>query len=219
MSQADGFPPAAAGRSRRFAAPRTVMALMLREMATTYGQSPGGYLWAILEPAAGILLLTLIFSVGFRNPPLGTNFQIFYATGMLPFVLYTSVSGKLAISLLFSKPLLAYPTVTFVDALVARALINLMTQLLVAYLILTFILVVYETRTILDFPYIINGFAMASALAVGIGVMNCFLFSVFPVWQQIWTIFNRPLFIISGIFFIFDRMVHDFNIHMIIDIR
>ncbi|MEL6475009.1 MAG: sugar ABC transporter permease, partial [Pseudomonadota bacterium] len=33
---------------RRFASLRSIIALMLREMATSYGRSPGGYLWAVL---------------------------------------------------------------------------------------------------------------------------------------------------------------------------
>jgi ABC-type polysaccharide/polyol phosphate export systems, permease component len=59
-----------------FASFRAIMALILREIATTYGRSPGGYVWAVLEPAAGIALLTLIFSAGFRSPPLGTVFSL-----------------------------------------------------------------------------------------------------------------------------------------------
>ena len=48
--------------------PRIVMALMLREMATTYGRSAGGYLWAILEPILGIALLSVIFSLALARP-------------------------------------------------------------------------------------------------------------------------------------------------------
>ena len=36
--------------NRRFASFRAIGALILREMATSYGRSPGGYIWAILEP-------------------------------------------------------------------------------------------------------------------------------------------------------------------------
>ena len=37
-------------------------------MGTTYGRSPGGYLWAILEPVAGIALLsTMIGAVVLAN--------------------------------------------------------------------------------------------------------------------------------------------------------
>ena len=64
-------------RTMRLATPRTILALILREMSSTHGKSPGGYLWMVLEPALGIALLSAIFSLGFRSPRLGTNFPIF----------------------------------------------------------------------------------------------------------------------------------------------
>ena len=198
--------PTTGSARRRFPGTRTVFALVLREMATTYGRSPGGYIWAILEPAAGILLLTLVFSIAFRAPPLGVNFPIFYASGLVPFMLFLNVSNKMATALLFSKPLLAYPTVTFIDALTARFLVNVMTQAMVAYAIYAFILLAYETRTIIDLPKVLQAFVLSSILAGGIGIMNCYLFSRFPVWQQVWMIITRPLFLISGIFFIFEAI-------------
>lgn len=200
--------------NRRFASIRTILALMLREMATTYGRSPGGYLWAVLEPAAGIALLTVIFSIGFKSPPIGTNFPIFYATGMVPFLLYMDVSGKVSLSIVFSKPLLGYPSVKFLDALIARFLINFITQLLVAYVIFAAILLMFETRTVLDIPKMGLSLAMAGALAFGIGTMNCFLMTMFPVWKRIWNIVNRPLFIISCIFFVFDTIPEPYRSYL-----
>lgn len=193
-------------RGRRFASLRTITALVLREMVTTYGRSPGGYLWAVLEPVAGIALLTLIFSTSFRSPALGTNFPIFYATGMVPFLMYSDVSSKVALSLLFSKPLLAYPAVTYLDALIARFLVNMLTQLLVAYITLGGILLVFDTRLLPDYPTIVAAFGLTTLLALGIGTMNCYLFSRFPVWQRTWSIIMRPMFIISCIFFLFESI-------------
>ena len=196
---------------RRFASLRTIAALVLREMATTYGRSPGGYAWAILEPFAGIALLTAIFSIGFSAPALGVNFPLFYATGMLPFLMFNDVSNKLASALLFSKPLLAYPTVTFLDAIIARFIVNMMTQLLVSYLILTGILLIFETRVVPNFWVVIQGMAYTGILALGVGTMNCFLFTRFPVWQRVWSILMRPMFIISGIFFLPESIPQPFR--------
>lgn len=185
---------------------RTIGALILREMATTYGRSPGGYLWAVLEPAGGIAVMSLLFSLGFRSPPLGSNFAIFYATGMVPFLMYMDISGKVATAVMFSKQLLAYPAVTYVDALLARFILNTLTQLMVGYIIFTGILVFFDTRTTLELDLIAKGFALTAILGVGVGTMNCFLFSMFPVWQRVWAIITRPLFILSCIFFTFESI-------------
>ncbi len=191
---------------RRLTVMRVVGALMLREMATTYGRSPGGYLWAVLEPVGGIALLSIIFSLGFRNPPIGSNFPIFYATGLVPFLAYMDISNKLASAMQYSRQLLSYPCVTYLDALFARFALNALTQLLVAFLLFAGIMLAFETRTVLDFPAIVLGFAMAGAVAFGVGTLNCFLTRLFPLWQRIWTIISRPLLFISGVIFLFDAI-------------
>lgn len=191
---------------RSFGSVRATSALILREMATTYGRSPGGYIWAILEPIAGIALLSLVFSAAFRGPALGTNFPIFYATGMLPFVMFTDVHGKVALSLMFSKQLLTYPTVTYIDALVARFILNTMTQLMIGYIILVGIMLAFETRVNPDLVVIVQAYALAALLALGIGTLNCYLFSRFPVMQRAWSILMRPMFLISCIFFLFETL-------------
>lgn len=193
-----------AGRS--FPTLRTIMALMLREMTTSYGRSPGGYLWAVLEPAAGTALLTAVFSLGFRNPSLGTDFPIFYASGLVPFFTYGILASKTGTAILSSKALLIYPAVTWLDALIARFTLVAMTQLMVAYVVFTFIIVVLDNAVSLSLEPILLAFTMTLFLSLGIGTLNGFLFAVFPIWQQAWSILTRPLFIMSGIFFLYDNV-------------
>lgn len=190
--------------ARRAQTLRTVAALMLREMSTTYGRSALGYLWAILEPAAGIILLTFVFSLAMASPPIGSNFPLFYASGILPFMAYLSVSNKVSQSIKFSRPLLFYPSVTFLDALFARFALNGLTEALVGTVVLSTILMLFDVEIILDPSALATGFTMALALAFGIGTLNCFLLTAFPLWERIWAVLNRPLFIVSCIFFIFD---------------
>ncbi len=190
----------------RFATLRAIVALVLREISTTYGRNPGGYVWAVLEPAAGIALLTLIFSAGFRSPPLGTDFAYFYAGALLPFLLYLDISNKLSQTLQFSRALLSYPRVTFVDALIARLLLNTLTQLVVNGVIFGFIVVFLEPDVTVDLSKVFVAYVMTITLAMGIGTMNCFLTVAYPVWQTIWAIFNRPLFLASCLFFLFESV-------------
>jgi capsular polysaccharide transport system permease protein len=189
---------------RSFASLRAIGALILREMQTSHGRASGGYFWAIAEPVGGIVLLTLIFSVTFRMPPMGTSFAMFYATGVVPFMCYSDMSNKVANSIKYSKNLLAYPAVTFIDALLARIAFNALTQIMVAFVIFSGIYTLMETRTDPQIDQIALGMLMAILLASAIGVMNCFMFEAFTWWQPLWGIFMRPMFLLSCIFFIFD---------------
>lgn len=190
----------------RFGAPRTIVALILREMGTTYGRSPGGYLWAVLEPIGAIVLLSIGFSLLVRAPSLGTSFLLFYATGYLPFSLYSDIAQKVMQALKFSKALLAYPRVTWLDAILARTILNLLTGITVFCLLITGILLVVETRTILDIRPVAAGLGLAASVGLGVGMMNCLLTGLYPVWQRLWTIISRPLFLASGIFFLYEDM-------------
>ena len=198
--------PPPARPSRRWRMPRTVMALILREMATTYGRSPGGYLWAVLEPVLALAMLTVIFALVLKSPSLGNSFPLFYASGYLPFVLFNDVANTMARSIRFSRPLLNYPAVTFIDALLARFILTTLTHLLIGALILTGILTLMDTHTLLDIPRVLEGVALAAVLGLGVGVVNCYLMTAFPIWETAWAIATRPLFLMSGIFYIYEDL-------------
>lgn len=194
--------PAQRPFQRRFQFFRSFSALVLREMATSYGRSPGGYLWAILEPLGGLALLSIVFSMIQRHPGLGNNFMYFYASGVLPFLLYARVTMALSGAIRFSKALLEYPAVSFVDALLARFALNALTNLLVMFLVISGIVLFYDLNPTFDWSAIFLALSMALSMAIGVGTMNCFLFSSFPLWERVWAVLNRPLFILSGLFFL-----------------
>lgn len=185
---------------------RTIFALMLREMGTTYGRSSGGYIWALLEPIGMIVILALAFSLIVKSPSLGNNFILFYATGFLPFQLYGSISGKVSNALYFSRALLAYPNVTWLDAVLGRFILAFLTGAAVFCIIITSILFIDKTHVILNFVNIIIGMILAGLIGLGVGLINCLLFGIFPIWKSIWGIITRPLFIASGVFFILEDM-------------
>lgn len=204
MKRAQTIRPVRAGSAA--ATPRAVLALVLREMASTYGRSPGGYLWAVIEPAAGVALLTAIFSIGFRAPPLGTSFALFYATGVLPFLMFNDISNKVGQSMQFSRALLKYPRVTFLDAILARLVLNGIVQMLVSALVLGALMAALDLRAGPEFGRILGAYALVLCLATGTGTLNAFLSLAWPLWATVWAITTRPLFIVSCVFFLFESV-------------
>ncbi len=194
------------GQDARWRHLRTIIALMLREMSSRYGRTPGGYVWAILEPMGMIVLLSVGFSLLLRSPSLGNSFLLFYATGYLPFNLYIQTSNTTMLALTYSKALLKYPAVTWIDAVAARAILNILTNTLVAYILMVGILMIVESRTILDFGAILLSFVMAALLGLGTGLVNCALNGFFPIWSNIWRIVTRPLFLASGVIWIMEDL-------------
>lgn len=160
----------------------------------------------ILEPALGITLLTMIFSAGFKNPSLGINFAIFYATGLVPFQMYGTISANMSMAVKSSKALLAYPGVTFFDTLIARLLLSVLTQALVSYLVIAVIRTIYETQTVLRFGIILEGYAILIFFSVAVGLLNGFLFMKYEIWARVWSIITRPLLFVSGVIFLWENI-------------
>ena len=194
------FTPASTRRSTI----RAIGALVLREMTTTYGKSPGGFLWAIVEPVAAIALLSFAFSLIFVAPPLGRHFALFYATGFLPFFLLLDVSQKVGSALRFSRPLLGFAGVTWVDALCGRLVLNLLLHLAVAVLVIGGLFYLADGAPRSAATGMALAYSMAAALALAVGIANAYVTGAFPVWERLWAILMRPMFIVSGVIFLFE---------------
>ncbi|MEM6376131.1 MAG: ABC transporter permease [Pseudomonadota bacterium] len=191
---------------RSFPGMRTVTALMLREMSTTYGRTIGGYIWAVVEPIGVIFLLAFGFSLFIRNPPLGSNFILFYASGYLVFHIYQMIALPVSRSLTFSRPLLFYPAVTWLDAVVARTILNALTGIMVCYVALVIVFVMLETRTVIEVAPLITATLLSIFLGFSLGVTNCALIGLFPTWDVVWSIVTRPLFLASGVLFTYESL-------------
>ncbi len=194
------------GRWYQAAALRSISALIVREMSTRYGRKPGGYIWALLEPLGMILLLSFAWSLLSRSPSLGTSYILFKGTGMLILQMFTTLGNAVGHAISFSRPLLFFPRVTWLDALLARFALNTLVLLCVMTVILTGIMVYEDIRTVLDWNKIALAVLLTALMGLGVGCLNCYLFTRFPVWQNIWAILTRPLFLISGIIVVYEDM-------------
>lgn len=198
--------PRRSGAQRSFAATRAIVALMLREMSTRYGRTPGGYVWAVVEPMAAVIVMAVVFSILLRAPALGNSFLLFYASGYLPFMVYASVAASVQGAMAFSKPLLMYPAVSWIDAILARFFLNLMTGVAVLVIVFLSILPFTAAPGPLGFGPIVASVLLAALLGLGIGTLNCLLSGLFSVWGQLWGIVTRPLFLVAGVIFLYEDM-------------
>lgn len=190
---------------------RAIFALLLREFATNNASALGGVMWAFIGPLATIVFMTLIFSSGFRTPPIGDVFAIFYATGVIPFSFFSVVSGNLGNTIRENSKILKYPRISVLDTLIAKFLFVVLVQSIVSVLLLVTILNIWQTKTILDFGPILYAIALATLLGFGVGTVNAYLFQMFPTWRHLWGIATAPLFLLSCIIFTFEMVPQPFS--------
>jgi len=197
---------AAAKAGRSFASLRSILALMLREMSTRYGRTPGGYIWAIVEPVGALAVMSVVFSILLRAPALGNSFVLFYASGYLAYTMAANITGQVQGAINFSKPLLMYPAVSWIDAILAKLILNFLTNAAVTIVVFFGVLQFTSATASLSFGPMVLATVLAAGLGLGIGTLNCVLVGLFPVWGQVWGILTRPLFLAAGVIFIYENM-------------
>ena len=170
-----------------------LFALVVREMSTKFGRRGGGYFWAIAEPVGGILLLTAAFSIAIRKPPLGTDFALFYASGIIPFYLFSHVTGSVSQAISSNRGLLTYPVVNPLDAVIAKFVTDFLTMFLTGVLVYTFIILHHGLVVSLDLARIFNGFLLMGLVGLGFGTVNCVIYGFWPTWRHIWNVLTEPL--------------------------
>lgn len=185
---------------------RVVGALLIREMSTRFGSKPGGYVWALIDPVGHIAFLSLIFMAITHTPALGTSFPLFFATGYLAFQFYSAMAGFLNGAIKANRTLLSYPNVAPIDTIVARYLLQAGTTAVVSFCVLCAIIVTLHTAPQLRWSLIIEAVVIATLLGLGVGLFNNVAMLRFPLYEQVFNIINRPMFMISGVFFLPDAL-------------
>ncbi len=181
---------------------RVIAALTLRETRMTFGTSHSGYFWAIFQPLFSIsFMVTLFYLIG-RQSPFGTSLALFFATAVLTLDLYNKLSVSLMRAFTSNKSLLSYPMIKEADTLFAR----------MALIALTFVVIntiFYGTLVIFDLAdlpahpeRLAYAFLTTLLLGLGVGSINAILYQKNQAWQHVEKAFARPLFFLSGVFYI-----------------
>lgn len=194
---------------------RVVSAMMIRETTTRYGGKFGGYLWAFVDPVAHVVLMTLIFRAMVHIPALGTSFAMFFATGFLPWMFYNSMTTWIGGTIRANKALLSYPVVSPIDALVARYIVQTGTSVAVAAIVMWIVAAIDHTRLSVDAATLAAATATATLMGFGIGFINITLYARFPLYEKFYTMASRPLFFMSGVFFLTDSIPKPYSEYML----
>lgn len=185
---------------------RVISALVLREARVTFGSVKLGYFWAVAEPVIGTAILTMIFSFIARHPPIGTSFALFYAIGIFTYQLYRKMSGSLMSVFNSNRGLLGYPLVTELDVVFGRFCLIFLTYILIFTIFFTGLILLGLAHFPRRLDIVFMAVAATGLLGLGAGLTNAMILVLWPTWKRIEVILSRPLFFISGVFFLPDQL-------------
>ena len=177
-------------------------ALILRDIRTRFGGSLWGYAIVVLWPCAHCFMLILIYTFQKITAPAGDSTALFFATGLVPVLIFQYMSRELMKSVIMNRPLTYYPQVKIFDLVFARILVEIVTGFL-GLLVMSSVLAVAGVNIVPHDPFTaMCGYLAAILLGIGIGTINVAIVGFFPGWLIGYALFSILMYIASGVLFL-----------------
>jgi capsular polysaccharide transport system permease protein len=185
---------------------RIINALFIHALISEHGKSKVGYLTAIIKQLGQIIMLTAMFSVLGRNPPIGDDLVLFLATGIIPYNLCMGLANKMLLINKSHRAILTSTPATPFDISIAFLLSETVIILISAMIILAglghFGYWDYRVDSLIGILLIS---ITSITIGYGIGLLNMSITVIIPSYEKVWKILSMPLFLMSGVFFVADQ--------------
>ncbi|MCP3921774.1 MAG: ABC transporter permease [Desulfobacterales bacterium] len=194
-----------------------VTSLFLRELKTRFGKQKFGYFWAIVEPAAIIVVFWVMFGFSMRKSTTGIDFPMFLMTGMVPFQLFSKIVNRSMVSFQANRGLFNYRQVKPIDTIIARVLVECLVYFIVFNIfILIGFLLGFNARVdnILGLLFIMIELIFFSS---GFGLICAAIGHFSETFIKVIGLIMRPLFFCSGIYFTVEIVPEQFRSLLLIN--
>src|SRR5688572_21373720 len=156
----------------RFQIQRDVIyALLLREIASRFGKTRGGYLWVLVEPVAHLVFPIMV--MGFLRQIVlpGIDYPVFLVYGFMPFLLFKAICVQTMDGTKANRGLLSYRQVLLMDVFIAKVLAYCVIQAIVFGVVFTGLAMLgFDVQPTL--PIELGGVLILTvALAFGLGLL------------------------------------------------
>lgn len=201
-------PPVMADGDASFAAAlvargRAIHAILLREIRTRHARSRLGYVWALLEPIGHLATLgSVFFLLNHGPPPVGESLFLFYVTGLLPYLAFSHTTQAVSSARDDAGGLHHLPAVGPLDMAAARAELQLVTEIVVAALVLSGVALAMGVDAMPhSLPTTLAGLLCLWLMGCGMGLVGLVASDRMPAWDQFWNAVVRLLYFASGIYY------------------
>lgn len=175
--------------------------LVVRELRARVEGKWVGLVWMLFEPLAFVLLILGIIGMRSHLVMLNVELPVFLITGLLPFFLFRNLARRLPSSIASNRGLFAYRQVLPIDALVARAIVEIGLYACV-YVVALALLGALGYHCVPTAPLeLIVVSAVLLLFAVALGLLFSVLAHERPKVTTLITIVFYPLYFASGVIF------------------
>jgi capsular polysaccharide transport system permease protein len=176
-------------------------ALFLREALTRLSAGRFAWVWLFLEPVAQVALLMVVFTIVRGKSLPFFDFAVFLAIGVLGFGMFSNVALRSMEAISANMALFAYRQVKPVDAVLIRAILEGVLQLLVSVILLSGAAFIGLRITRIDVMQILTVVLAMWGFGAGFALLLSVPARLVPEVAKIVRMLFAPLHLISGIFF------------------
>jgi len=177
-------------------------AIILRDLRTRFFNHGLGFLIVPLWPLAHMVILLIIYSLSGRSVPFGDSLNLFFATGLIPTLAFMYISRFMSLSIVLNSPMLAFPAVTTVDIMAARAFLEIVGGYLTLICIFTILTILGDNPIPYDIEQAVYAYLATVLLAIGVGSLVSVIVMFVPFFVTIYALFLIVVYIASGTLFI-----------------
>ena len=161
---------------------QVLWALILHDIKGRFFGNGWGYVVTILWPSAHIAILVLIFVLGKRPVPYGSNALLYASTGALPFIAWSYISRFTMMGMIQNKMFAGYPIIKPLDMMLARLALEHVSIFIITVGLITFDWLMQVDIVPINMGEAICGLLSAVLLGVGFGILNAVIVTIFPLW-------------------------------------
>ena len=165
-----------------------ILALVMRDVRTRFGGSYLGYIIAVGWPLAHLSALVFFLGILRTSTPLGTDNAVFVATGSAPYILCLYPARQMTQSIAINRPRFVFPIVGVLDVIFARAIVEIITALIVVIIFYTVASIAGIDLTPIDPPRAALAILGIIYLAIGLGLVNTIMISLFAGWRVVFIV-------------------------------
>ncbi|AUU99580.1 ABC transporter permease [Phytobacter ursingii] len=178
-----------------------IMALFMREIKTRFGKYRLGYLWAILEPVAHLLILLTIFGFIMHRTMPDISFPVFLLNGIIPYFLFSNIVLRSVGAIEANQGLFNYRPVKPIDTILSRALLETAIYICVYSILMISMYLSGESININNIITLIFSWLFLIMISCGVGMIFMVIGRTFPETEKFIPILIKPLYFLSCIMF------------------
>ena len=192
---------------------RVIVALMLFEIRTLYGEAKLGYLWALIKTAFGVLAMLVLRICIHARASHGISIISFLVMGFCIWQIFSQTVTKTMTVIKSNRTFLTFPQIYPLDIILARTFVIIATEVLCGIILLILFACLGFRNTLYVSNLYLLFFSIFGTAAFGVSI-GCIVQAIaryFPALVRIVPLILRILFFASGVFFSVSTFSHKFG--------